>query len=366
VKIKHILRKLWLVPLIGVLAIGVYKIAATQGTEVLSEEVHVHTVSAAAVSKTTKEDKLLLTGDITAYDIAVVSSKIAGRVSRVLVKNGAYVTVGQPLVVLDDGEYNRAVEMSEVQLGKAEIALADVSTNLERVQFLFESGAIPRKDYDDVVTAVQMAEADVALAEVAVAQAAEQLEHVTIRAKLQGVVTRRGVTVGQVLAPGMPLMEIHKITPIYVVVDVPQSELAHIKQGQQVQLTVDTYPDRQFTGTVEVLEQVGNPGARTFTAKIRIENQEQLLKPGMFAMVNLKLGEVEVLAVPQQSFITKEDRYFVFVAEDGHVRHRQVEIGQVIGQLVEIKSGLTEGEKVITTNVNKLKDGDKIIIQGDF
>ena len=83
----------------------------------------------------------------------------------------------------------------------------------------------------------------------------------------------------------------------------------------------------------------------------------------MFAKAQIKLGETEVLAVPQQAFFSQEDNYFVFVAEDGVAKQRQVETGQIIGQLVELKSGLVEGEKVIITNVSKLKDGDKVIIQ---
>lgn len=392
-KTKKLSRKLWLIPFIAILIIGLQQISIAQNAPapVVGKDLHTHTVLATAVSKITKENELVLTGNITAYDTAVVSSKIAGRVNQVLVKNGAYVVAGQPLVTLETGDYNRALEISQTQLKKAifaletsqaqlenaAVVLANTASNLERLQTLHQAGAIAQKDYDDAVVAmqqaetaalvasagVQMTESGVLAAEIAVTQATEQLADTTIKAKLNGVVTGREVTLGQVLAPGVSLMELHQITPIYAVVNIPQRKLAYVEPGQQVQLTVDTYPGHQFTGAVELVERVGNPGARTFTTKIKIANQEKLLKPAMFAQAQINMGETEVLAIPQQAFFSREDQYFVFVAENGLAKSRQVETGQVIGQLIEVKSGLTEGETVIITSVSKLKDGDAIIIE---
>ncbi|OPZ72186.1 MAG: Efflux pump periplasmic linker BepF [Firmicutes bacterium ADurb.Bin456] len=100
-----------------------------------------------------------------------------------------------------------------------------------------------------------------------------------------------------------------------------------------------------------------------FETKIRLANPGCLLKPGMYAGVEIKSGETEeVLVVPQNAVISVEGLYFVFIAEGDRARRQQVETGRVIDQSVEIKSGITEGEQVIVTNINKLKDQDRIAI----
>ncbi|MCL6635165.1 MAG: efflux RND transporter periplasmic adaptor subunit [Peptococcaceae bacterium] len=354
--------KLWLVPLLAVLAFGVYKEGDIWGQKQAPRPVeHVQTVGVKDVATVKIEKVITLTGSLEAAGEAAISARVAGRVSRVLVENGTEVTTGQPLVLLEDTEFANQLAMNQSSLKKAEAGVAAARSNYERFKELYHGGVVSKKDFDEVETGLKMAEADAASAAAAVANAEESLRNATVFSPLNGVVAGRKVNVGQVVSPGVPLMTVMDISYVYAVVNVEQKDLARIKPGLPAAVMVDAYGDRKFGGTVAIINPAANKAARVFETKIRVDNQEGLLKPGMFARVEIGTGEAEEKsAVPQNALIGKQGMFFVFVAEGDVVKRRQVEIGQMIDQLVEIKSGLSLGEKVVVTNVNKLKDQDRI------
>ena len=358
--------KLWLIPLVAVLALGLYKgsgILAKDTAKDPQQEAVVQTVQIKEAEKVKKENALTFSGDVKAYEESVVSARVAGRVSQVVVENGDAVAAGQPLVLLENTEFTNLLSINQATLKKAEANLASVKANHERFIQLFQSGAVSRKDLDDVETGLKVAEAEAASAAAAVANAQESLRNATVVSPLNGVVLNRTVNVGQVLSPGAPLMAVEDISSIYVLVNVEQKDLAKMKPGLPAEVTLDTYGDRKFNGVVEIINPAANKAARVFETKIRINNGEQLLKPGMFARVTIKTGETEdVFAVPQNALTSNQGLYYIFWAEGDQAKRQQVEIGQVIDQLVEIKSGLSTGQKVIVTNVNKLKDQDRVRI----
>lgn len=356
--------KLWLAPLVLILALGLWKGGGflKQKDDTFTRE-SVQTVAAHEVGKVKIEDAVSLTGSLEALHDGVISPKVPGRVSRVLVENGAVVTAGQPLVLLEDTEYANALSIARATQKKAEANLASARINYERFRELFQGNVISEKEFEDVQTGLNIAEADAAAAAAAAANAEESLRGATVVSPFDGVVSNSNVTPGQMAAAGTPLMNVQDISSVYVVVNVEQSDLGRVKTGLPAEVTVDSFDSIGFAGVVEIINPSANKNARVFETKIKVGNGEGLLKPGMFAGVRIMTGEEgEALAVPQNSLVSIQGMYFAYVAEGDRALRRQVEIGRVIDQLVEIKSGLTEGQKIIVTNVNKLKDQDKIII----
>lgn len=356
--------KLWLAPLVVILALGLFR-----GGEFLkqkrdiSPQEHIQTVVVSEVGKVNIEETVALTGSLEALQNGVISPKVPGRVSRVLVENGAVVTAGQPLVLLEDSEYANALAIARAAQKKAEAALASARINYERFRELYQGKVISEKDFEDVQTGLNIAEADAAAAAAAASNAEESLRGATVVSPFDGVVSNRNVTPGQMVSAGTPLMAVEDVSSVYVVVNVEQKDLGRVKPGLPAEVTVDSFAGQGFSGVVEIINPSANKNARVFETKIKISNGERLLKPGMFAGVRIKTGEEgEALVVPQNSLVSIQGMYFAFVAEGDRAMRRQVEIGQVIGQSVQVKSGLTAGQKIIVTNVNKLKDQDKIII----
>lgn len=356
--------KLWLVPLAAVLAFGVFKGGDIWGQKKEApKDIHIQTVAVKTVDKVKKENALSLTGNLEALNEATVSAKTAGRVSQVTVENGAAVAASQPLVLLENQDAVNQLAIDQAALKKAEANLATASINFKRNKELFESKVISKKDFEAAETGLMLAEADVNSAAASVASAEESLRNTTITSPLSGVAVNRDVNVGQVVSPGTPLMLVDDTSSVYAVVNVEQQDLAKIQPGLPAEIIVDAFSDRKFAGVVEIINPAASKSARVFETKIKVDNQEGLLKPGMFAKVEVKTGEVEeVAAVPQDTLVSKQGQFFVYIAEGDTAKRQQVDIGQMLDQFVEIKSGLSVGDKVVATNVNKLKDQDRIKI----
>jgi len=354
--------KFWLIPLILIVILGfIVSKNILNKRSIQPPEVHIQTVKVKAAEKVKKEDILEYTGSIEAFDEALISARVPGRVSRVLADNGGAVVAGQPLVMLEDQDYIIGLAASEAALKKAEVNLAGMRANFKRMQELYDSKVVSRKDFEDAENGLKAAEADAEAAASGVAAAREALRNATIVSPISGFVAGRSVTTGQVLSPGEPLMTVQDISNVYMVIHVEQKNLARVKTGQKAEATVDAFGDLKFAGHVEIINPAADKSARVFETKIRLSNPGHLLKPGMYAGVEIRSGEAEeVLVVPQNAVISVEGLYFVFIAEGDLARRQQVEIGRVIDQSVEIKSGITEGQLVIVSNVNKLKDQDRI------
>lgn len=283
--------------------------------------------------------------------------------SKVLVDNGTGVDTGQALVVLETDELNNNLDNYQALLEKAQAGLASARSNYERVKTLYEDGVVAKQNLEDVTTALQVAQNDVDSAAAGVASAQDALNNATVSAPINGLVHDRSVTLGQVVTAGQQLMSVGDISSVFVTVNIAQEDLAKIKKGLQADVFVDAYPEQKFTGAIDIINPSLDQAARVFQAKIKVKNEKLLLMPGMFAKVEIKIGQAkEVPAVPMNAVTSSEGLYFVFVVEADHVKRRQIEIGQMVGQSVEIKSGLALGEQVAVTNVNMLKDQDKIAV----
>lgn len=356
--------KLWLLaPLLVILAFGVFKSGAWQKSEAI-QETPAQVVVTQQVAKVKLEKSLALTGDVQAGREAVINPEVAGKVLQVAVENGDAVTAGQTLIALENQTFAHTVAVNQATLQKAEAALSTAQANYRRFAELHKQGAVADKDFEDIQTALQVAEADVSSAKAALAMAQRALQDSTITSPINGLVADRQVNLGAMVSPqGDPLMTVQDISSVYVVVNIEQKDLASVRLGARAKVSVEAYGQQEFQGVVENINPVANQGARVFATKIKVANPEHLLKPGMFAKAQIKMGTAEdVVAVPQSALTSKQGMYFVFLPEGDRVKRQQVEIGQVIDQLVEIKSGLQENDQVVITNVNKLKDQDKVKI----
>ena len=356
--------KLWLIPLVVILAFGFFKGGDIWGKGETVKAKPIQTVSTQAVAKTKQENALTLTGSIEAINEAIISAKVStgGRVSSILVENGDQVAAGQSLVLLETQDYVNRLTAAQAALKIAEANLTTAKADYQRYEELHRQEAISPKEFEGMAAAYAIAEAQVSSAAATVATQQEDLSNTTITSPIKGLVANRSVKTGQMVSPQSgPVMTVQDISSVYVVVNIEQKDLAIIKKGLKATISVDAFGDRKFSGVVEVINPVANQGARVFETKIKVANGEGLLKPGMFAKVEVKTGEtLDVLTIPQGALTTKQGLYFAFVPEGDQVKRVQIEIGQVINQLVEVKKGLTEGQQVVITNVNKLKDQDQV------
>ena len=305
--------------------------------------------------------KLLLTGSTEGETSSPISAKLAGRVTAVLIQDGETVSAGQPLVVMESVELNNSVRVAQDGVNRASANYENALADYNRYQTLFQQNAVSRQTLDSMETKLRIGQADLSSAVANLSSAEQQLAYATITSPINGVVANKTVAVGQVLAPGSTLMTVENIAEVYAVVNIEQKDMGKISVGVPSEVSVDAYPGKVFQGVVSVMNPVAGNNSRMFKTKIKINNAEGSLKPGMFVKVALDMGQEQpMLTVWQKAIFQKQGLYYVYVVQDNKVMKRQVEVGLTLGDEMEIKSGLEQHVIVATSNVTQLKDGDLV------
>lgn len=307
--------------------------------------------------------KLMLNGSIEGQTSATVSAKISGRIEQVMVSEGQQVKAGDPLAKLESVELANTVRTAGDAVTKAQVNYDLALTDYNRYQKLYSQGAVSQQQLDTAAAKLKIAEADLSTAVSSQSNAQQQYGYGILTAPVDGVVANVTATVGQVVSPGAALMVVQDINQVYAVVNIEQKDLALVKPGQKAEVNVDAYGERTFAGTVDLMNPEAGSGNRMFRTKVKIDNADGALKAGMFAKVQLATGDaVQTLVVPQAAVIQKQGLYYVFTIENDKAVRHQVEIGEVTGEVIQVKAGIEAGAKVAVTNVSQLKDGETVRI----
>ena len=285
-------------------------------------------------------------GSIEAWEQAYITAPSGARIEKIHVDEGDRVRRGQVLVNMESANLQQAL----VQL--------DVAKNdMERMRNLLEIGSVSKQRY-----AQAKAQYDHALSTVEMLQ-----KNTELRSPIDGVVTAKNFVEGEMFMAGIQapsLLTVMQTNPLKVVVNVSENYFPFVKQNMPAVIRLDMYPDRAFAGRVAKIHPTVDPGSRTFRVEVRVDNSEQLLSPGMFARVELNLGDVTGLFVPAATVLQSpgSTTYYVYVVEDGVARRRNVEVGDRFEDYRLIVDGLPEGALVISEGTGRLNDGSKVQI----
>lgn len=357
--------KYWIIPVVVFIAVTLaFRSGAFSGSknQPATSTIGVN-VKVAAAQFVNTVPKLLLNGSIEGQTTATISAKISGRIEQVMVQDGQQVKLGDPLVKLESVELSNSVRAAQDAVAKAQVNYDLAMTDYNRYQKLYSVGAVSEQALDSAAAKVKTAQADLSSATASQNSAQQQYGYGIITAPVDGVVSNVTATIGQVVSPGAALMAVQDINQVYAVVNIEQKDLGLVKIGQPADVTVDAYGDKVFAGTVDLMNPEAGTANRMFRTKIKIDNADSSLKAGMFAKIQLALGDAkQVLTVPQAAVIQKQGLYYVFTAENNKAIRRQVAIGEVNGDSIQVNSGLQSGEQVIISNVSQLKDGDAVKI----
>jgi cobalt-zinc-cadmium efflux system membrane fusion protein len=290
--------------------------------------------------------------------VADVGGRIAGRITRVMVTVGDAVTSGRPLVELES--HNLGDALAELLSSRANLMAAE-----NRAQR--ESALAEKQLSSATVVEAARAEAKALQAEVKGAEqrllamgitpgeiknlhAGDGPRLVTLRAPIAGEVVERYAVLGQVVDPTEPIMRIANLSALWVELDVYERDLGHVAMGDEAEIRSETYPDKIFHGTVSYVAATIDVATRTARVRIEVPNPDRQLRPGQFVHARLSTRGITepIIAIPRKSVLQVEGEPSVFVQVDKtHYTARTVELGRVAGDLVEVKRGLLEGERVV-------------------
>ncbi|OFW00683.1 MAG: hypothetical protein A3G20_07235 [Acidobacteria bacterium RIFCSPLOWO2_12_FULL_59_11] len=324
-------------------------------------------------------EQVSLVGSLKPKEQVEVMSKIAGRVTRILVQVGDPVKEGQFIAELEDDELQQQELRAEASLAVAQATLAQRQAELENAQAekdrganLVEEGLIPSQTWDTIQTRTRVAESQLKLAQAQVQQATadrEQLrirqQQTQIRSPLTGYVGRRYVDPGALVNPNSSIVSVLQLSTMVTAVNVPEQYLAKLRVGNRAVVAIDAFGGRTYEGKVARLSPLLDPATRSSLVEIEIPNADGQLKAEMFARIQMDLGgERQALLVPREAVVLQGEQSGVHVLLADRVQFRPIQTGVSSEQGVEVLAGLELGVTVVTRGSQNLKDGDTVVVQG--
>ncbi|HEY3169535.1 MAG TPA: efflux RND transporter periplasmic adaptor subunit, partial [Thermoanaerobaculia bacterium] len=305
-------------------------------------------VEVAVATRGEVQETLHALGTVEAAERVKVTAEIDQIARELPFDEGRVVRKGQVLAVLNDAELRAEVGRAQALRNQARVSSA-------RFEQLSKERIASPQDLDNSRAALEVAEANLRLAQA-------RLAKTRIVAPFGGVVGSRLVSPGVYLRAGDAITELARIDTVKVAFAVPERHLADLRRGAQVKVTAVAFPGREFTGMVNVVDPILDPGTRSARLIALIPNPAGDLRPGMSADVTAVLAErPQAVTVPDEAIFAEGDRNFLFVVKpDSTVARRAVKLGARQPGRVEIREGLAGGEKVVRAGHQKLFDGAKV------
>ena len=268
-----------------------------------------------------------------------IAPQSAARISKIYVEIGDKVQAGQKLALMD-----------EVNLEKARLQLINDSIEFGRIEQLHEIGATSNSDYEAMTLKYDVSKKTYK----------NLLENTVLKSPIAGVVTARNYDEGDMYAMTQPLFVVQKISPVKMLINIPESKYSQIKKGMEVDITTDAYGNQVFKGTVDLIYPTINSMTHTFPVEVKFNNKDLTLRPGMFARVTVNYGDNFRVVVPDRAVMKQVgsgEQYVYVLNADGTVTYTVVELGRRMGNRYEVIKGVDDNATVVMTGQTKLRNG---------
>lgn len=352
------MKRLALVP-----ALAVALVAAAAAAQETAEKVFA--VRTARPERRTIAQTLVKTGSLAAPAEVALCAKVPGRlVSTALdddtpVVEGTRVRKGDAVARLDDREYRIARDAAKAAAEAARALAEDAALEFERTEKLRASDAVSERECDVARFARDRTAASLAQAEGGLAKAELDLEECVVRAPMDGAVAARRLHPGAMVSAASEIYTVVATDPLRALFEVPTTALPLLRPGEtKVRVTVDAYPDDPADLVVEEAYPSADPATRTVTVRALLPNPDGRFRPGMYATGAFALDErADVLVVPFEAVLRIRDRRCVYKVKDGRAVLSDVAVGLRHDDVVEIVSGVADGDEIVVDGLHRLADG---------
>ena len=292
-------------------------------------------------------------GTVKAWEFVSIRSSETERISRIGFESGQRVKAGEILVELSHAE-------EKAELAGARASVERYLRDVERLRKLTRDKLATREQLDAAETLVAETRARIAALQA-------RIDDRVIRAPFDGQLGLRNISVGSLVSPSTEITTLQDIARLKLDFTVPERQLPAIDGGMTVQAMSQAHPGRVFQGEVMIVEARVDAQTRAFTVRARLDNSDELLKPGMLLTVRIISDQRNALTIPEAALIPLADTQTVYVLEQagsGYVaRSREVKIGRRYPGKVEVLSGLAKGQQVVTRGVQHIRDGQVVAPQ---
>ena len=343
---------IYIVLALAVVAFTVYKLKTNKETTVSRvyqyDKEQAINVQAIKLKLESVKNDISYTGTFEPNKETRISADIQGKINSVLVDVGSVVRRGQALVQLDNS-------LLKLQLQTIEIQIEGLEADVKRYTVLANA---------DAIQGVQLEKTELALrsAKVQKATLAEQINKTTISAPFSGIITAKLTEEGAYAAPGIPLLQITDISSLKFTVNVPEKELSQFETNQQYTLSADAYPETMLAGKVTLTGSKANMGS-SFPVQFSVSNTTDLkIKSGMFGNVQVKNdGEGKLIIIPASAIVGTNIQPQVYRIKNGKAMLQNITTSNRFQNKVQVSSGLTEGDVIITNGFINLFDGANVV-----
>lgn len=244
--------------------------------------------------------------------------------------------------------------------------IASAKAKLQQAQSALRAAVANKSQGPAFQANIDALRAGVAAAEAQYQSAKVHLQDTVLRSPIDGAVTAREADAGDMASPGKSLLTVQALKWVYVNTSVPLEEAAGIREGMNAQITIDTLPGQVFTGPITNLNPTADMASRQFGVRIRLENPQRMLKPGMYARVAIVTRSVHApVSVPIEAIGKGDQGSTVTRVDKGGIAHViPVEVGASDGKVSQIKSGIKVGDQVITLSYSPVKDEQEVSLPG--
>lgn len=353
------------------------------------------------------ESSVTLNGRLVANEEVSILPKASGTVTSVNVSLGDLVEVGDILFTIEQSDYARNVEqaLNSVQLAQKSVDQAangvnsakinyelnkdkieNAMLNLERTRILYEEGAVSKSQLEQAELSASQLNLDalqgqIKQAEIAYQQSVSQLEqsrvgydqaqsgldNTTVKAPIKGTISALNVVQGQIAASSQIAATIVELDRVYLQVNVVENIVTKLEKGQRALVRVAALSDGYIASEIDYVSPTADPRSQLYAVRVYIENPDKSIKPGMTGEVRLNLDTVEsAIIVKSDAVLDDGEGYYVFIVEEDKAVRRQVVPGLDTGNLIEIKEGINDGDKVIIEGQHYVSDGGVVkIVRGE-
>jgi len=279
-----------------------------------------------------------------AYERVNIAPQAPGRISQILTPVGTRVSQGQLLVQMDKTSY----EALKVQF-------EDLAVNFKRVSILNESDNISKQQYDQVRASYEATRTQLNNVEA----------NTFLRAPFAGIIEARNYEPGELYNGAVPILSLVQLKTLKATINISETFFPQITKGMPVYITPDIFPDQSFKAEIDIIYPTIDAGTHTFQVQVKIPNDKEILRPGMFATASMNLGQVKTVVVPSLAVLKLQgtNERYVFLNNNGFAKRVPVRIGQRFDDQVEIISNeIKVGDEIVIVGQARLHDGIRITV----
>ena len=332
-------------------------------TQAKSANQHVVLVRTQIVGNKNARQQFIYSGEVHGRVESQLAFQVGGKISKRNVELGSRVSQGDILLQIDPKDIQQTVNSTSAQVSSAQAQLRLAASNLQRYRQLYEQAAVSRAQYDQYVNAYEAALAASRQASAQYSQGANQLDYSSLRASAAGIVSAVNAEAGQVVSAGQPILTLVQDGDREVEISVPENRVEEVRTAQQINVSFWALPDVVIEGKIREISPIADAATRTYKVRITLMNPPETIKLGMTASAQIAgtgIKNQAALEIPLSAVYQTDGSTGVWVVNNEIVSLKSITVGEYGNAKIQVLSGLTPGDTIVTAGVHKLREGQKV------